>query len=560
MIQQKSLIQQTILKRRKTRGSGFKGNLALRSENENINYTNEQIAEIIRCSQDPIYFIKKYVRIVHVDKGLIPFELYDFQEEIIQTCHNNRFVIMTLPRQSGKSTTITSYFLWYVLFNKEKSVAILGNKFETARELMGRFQKSYELIPKWLQAGVKEWNKSFIELANGSKVYASGTTAGGIRGKSVNIIMLDEFAHVLPHLAEEFFTSTYPTISSGTTTKVFIISTPNGMNKFYKMWDEAIQPRDSEKWNGYIPLTYHWSRVPGRDEAWMKDQIDKLGSQEKFDQEFGNEFLGTGGTLLSGATLKELEKKVEVPISRLENDTIRIYDRPKFRHTYVCVCDVSRGQGLDAQAFSIIDITKIPYKVVVSFSDSKLAPILYPNVIYQYATEYNDAFVLVEINDIGQMITDTLQYELAYENMIKVRVKGKQGQQVSAGFQKSVQFGIRTTTPVKKIGCASLKTLIERNKLLVPDEKTVKEFRSFVVYKDSYAAEEGSGLHDDLVMSLVLFGWLSNQNYFKDTTGTNIRETIMKEMQMIDEEVIAPFGVISTGLEEENTEPGWARW
>ncbi len=264
----------------------YLGNPQLKAVHVNLGFTQEQLNELVRCEEDPVYFIKTYMKIVHVDHGIIPFNLWDWQSDLINLYNNNRFVIAKIARQSGKSMVTVGYFLWYILFTTDVNVAILANKGDTARVLLARLQMAYLLLPKWMQQGIVVWNKGSMELENGSKIIATATSSSSIRGSSYNIIFLDEFAHIDNNLANDFFKSTYPTISSGKTTKVFIVSTPKGMNLFWKLWVEATK-KPGEKTSHFVPFEVHWSQVPGRDQAWMEQEIANLGSQENFDQEYG---------------------------------------------------------------------------------------------------------------------------------------------------------------------------------------------------------------------------------------------------------------------------------
>jgi hypothetical protein len=522
---------------------GHKGRKDLRGEHEIIEYTAEQEAELLHCLEDPVYFIRTYVKIVHVDKGFVPFEMYPFQEKIVETIHANRFVIGKLPRQVGKTTTVGAYILWFILFNSEKNVAILANKAATAREIMSRIQKAYEALPRWLQQGVKTWNKGSIELTNGSKIFADATSGSAVRGKSFAFILLDEFAHVENHLQEPFFTSTYPTITSGNETKVVIISTPKGLNMFYDIWMKSVKGR-----NEYKRVEVHWSEVPGRDQAWFDEQVRNT-SEVQVAQEVLCEFLGSGNTLISGAKLRHLDSTYEDPVETRYHGNMRIYERPQPGHTYAMCCDCATGLGGDAQAFQIIDVTDFPWKQVAAFSDNKLYYMQYPTVIVEFAHWYNEAFVLVEINDVGQAVSYILQVEIGYDNLIKVKPKGKQGQHVSGGFQKMTQYGLKHNTATKRIGCNALKALVETDRLIIKDFKTIEEFKTFVEDTDSFAADEGSpNAHDDLVMSLVGFGWLSDQQFFKDAVGKNIRENLERQLREIEGEDFMPFGFIDDGI------------
>jgi len=517
----------------------YLGNPLLKKPNVPFDFTEEQIAEYIKCKDDPIYFIKNYMKIVHVDHGLVPFDLWDFQEDMVRTFYEDRFVICKMPRQTGKSTTIIAFLLHYVLYNQDVRVGILANKGATARELLGRLQLAYENLPLWLQQGIVEWNKGSIELENGSKMLASSTSSSAIRGGTFNIIFLDEFAFVPEHIAEEFFRSVYPTISSGKSTKVLIVSTPNGMNQFYKMWVDSVEKRSD-----YTPIDVHWSQVPGRDDEW-KEQTIRNTSEDQFRVEFETEFIGSSNTLISPTKLRHMTFKPPL----YEKDGLNIWELPKEDRTYFMTCDVARGAGKDFSAFTVLDITDVPYKLVARYKDNNISTLLYPNVIYKTATDYNTAWVLIEANDIGGQVADTLYYDMEYENLISSTVKGRAGQVVSAGFGKDTLFGIKTTAQVKRIGCQTLKTIIEENQLLILDFDTVAELTSFSVRGKSYAATEGN--HDDLVMTLVLFAWMTTQRYFKDLLDQDLRLKLFEERMKQLEDEILPLGFVSDGTEED---------
>ena len=521
----------------------YLGNSNLKAAGVNVNFSEKQIEEYVRCSQDPLYFIKHYVKIVSLDKGLVPFDPYEFQEEMIEAVHTNRFVICKMPRQSGKSTTMVSFLLHYILFNQNMSVAILANKLATARELLGRLKLAYEYLPIWLQQGVVEWNKGSIVLENGSKVLAAATSSSAVRGGSFNCIMLDEFAYVPQNVAEEFFSSVYPTITSGKETKVIIVSTPKGLNMFYRIWVNANKRPGEEGKNEYYPIEVHWSDVPGRDDEWKKQTISNT-SLEQFRTEFETEFLGSVHTLIHPEKLKCMVYRTP---EYFNNEGLRVYARPQPNHKYVLVVDTSRGQGQDYHAFSVVDVSQIPYRVVATFRNNQLAPMLYPNAIYPIARQYNNAYVLVEINDIGQQVADILHDDLEYDNLIYVQMQGRKGQIVNGGFGKggSAMKGVKTSTAVKRIGCSILKNLIEDTKLIVEDFGVVDELCTFVAKGDSFEAEDNH--HDDLAMTLVLFSWLTTQAYFKDITGSDIRKDLYEDQMKNLEEEMTPFGFVDDG-------------
>ena len=520
--------------------TGYNGNPNLPKADYVHQYTQWEYDEFLKCADDPVYFAKTYMQIINVDKGLMNFEMWDFQEKMMQTFHENRFSICKLPRQVGKTTTSVAYLLHQLIFNKDFNIAILANKAPTAREIMSRLQLAFEYLPMFLKPGVVEWNKGSIELANRSKAYADSTSGSSVRGKSFNIVFLDEFAFVPNNIALQFFMSTYPTISSGQTTKVIIVSTPNGLNLFYKMWSEAV-----DKKSEYVPIEIHWSMVPGRDEKWKETTIRNT-SADQFRQEFECEFIGSTNTLIHPTKLQSLV--MHNPIRKDMGDHFDIHREPEKGHTYTLCVDVAEGQGLDYSAFTIIDVTEIPYRLVAKYRNNQIQPLIFPTVILQAAKMYNEAFVLVEINSIGLQVSEILHHELAYENLIKIEMKGKQGQQQSPGFKKKIAFGLKTTKQTKAIGCANLKTLIESDKLLVNDTETIFELTTFSADKQSFKAEEGN--NDDLVMTLVHFGWLTGQRYFKENIDNDIRQALQKEQLNIMDQDIVPFGLIDNGIND----------
>ena len=519
----------------------YLGNPNLKKANVQQEWTKEELQEYKRCMDDPQYFVEKYIMIVSLDEGLVPFKLYDFQKEMIGTFHNNRFTICKLPRQSGKSTTIIAYLLHYVLFNPTVNVAILANKAATARDLLGRLQLAYEHLPKWLQQGVMSWNKGSLELENGSKILASSTSASAVRGGSYNIIFLDEFAYVPANVAEQFFSSVYPTISSGKTTKVMIVSTPHGMNMFYKLWVDAEEQR-----NESVPIEVHWSEVPGRDEAW-KEQTIKNTSEAQFNTEFECEFLGSIDTLVSPAKLKTLTYRTPLK----SNAGLDVHANPEDGHTYFITADVSRGTANDYSAFVVIDVTEIPYKIAAKYRDNEIKPLLFPSKIYDVARAYNQAFVMIEVNDIGEQVANTMQFDLEYDNLVMASMRGRAGQVMGGGFSGGrAQLGVRTTKAVKRIGCSNLKQLVEDNKIIVEDLEIINELSTFIVKGQSFEADEGC--NDDLVSCLFLFAWATDQQYFKELADQDIRATMMREQQDALEQDMAPFGFVVNGLEDEN--------
>ena len=517
----------------------YLGNPNLKKVNTPVEYTQEQIVEYQKCANNPLYFMENYIKIVSLDEGLVPFKMYDFQKTIVDTIHNNRFTICKLPRQSGKSTTTISYLLHYALFNPNSNIALLANKSSTARDILGRLQLAYENLPKWMQQGVINWNKGNIELENKSTIVAAATSSSAIRGGSYNIIFLDEFAFVPTNIAESFFSSVYPTISAGSKTKMIIVSTPYGMNQFYKLWTDAENKR-----NDYIPIEVHWSEVPGRDEAW-KEQTIRNTSEEQFQQEFECEFLGSTNTLINPAKIKNMAYMNPIKSS----GSVEVFEAPIKGRTYVCTVDVSRGVDKDYSAFIVFDVTQMPFKVVAIYKNNEVKPFVFPNIIEQVCKGYNRAHILTEVNDIGQQIAEALQFEIEYDNILMTTQKGRAGQVLGAMYSgRGSSLGVRMTKQIKRIGCANIKTLIEGDKVLVNSFKIIEEISTFTKRGQSYQAEDGS--NDDLMMCCVMFGWLSNQPYFKELTNTNARQQMYVDQQNLIEQDMAPFGFLDDGINE----------
>jgi hypothetical protein len=521
----------------------YLGNPLLKKANTQIEFTEAQVIEFLKCKEDPVYFAENYIKIVNVDEGLVPFNMYPFQRKLIENFHNHRFNICKMPRQVGKSVTTVSYLLHYIVFNDNVNIGILANKASTSRELLGRLQLSYENLPKWMQQGIVSWNKGSLELENGSKIVAASTSASAVRGMSFNIIFLDEFAFVPNHIADEFFASVYPTISSGKSTKVIIVSTPKGMNHFYRMWHDAERNK-----NDFIATEVHWSEVPGRDEKWKAQTIANT-SEEQFRAEHLCEFLGSIGTLINPSKLKILV--YDDPIKRGDKG-LDIYEEPKEDHDYLMTADVARGIGNDYSAFVVFDITNFPYKVVAKYKNNEIKPMLFPSIIEKVAKAYNNSWILIEINDIGDQVANILHYDLEYNNILMCSMKGRAGQVVGSGFSgKRTQMGVRMTASVKKLGCSNLKLLIEDDKLIINDYDIIAELTTFIQKHNTFEAEEGC--NDDLAICLVIFSWLVAQEYFKEMTENDVRKRIYEEQKNQIDQDMSPFGFINDGLDEYDT-------
>ena len=519
--------------------SVYLGNPNLKKANTPIEFTQEQIEEFIKCKDDPVYFANNYIKIVSLDEGLTQFHPYHFQERLINRFHEHRFNICKMPRQTGKSTTVVSYLLHYLIFNDSVNIGILANKAATARELLGRLATAYENLPKWMQQGIISWNKGSIELENGSKILAASTSASAVRGMSFNILFLDEFAFVPNHIADSFFASVYPTITSGKNTKVIVVSTPHGMNHFYRMWHDAEKGK-----NEYIPTDVHWSEVPGRDEEWKKSTIANT-SEQQFKVEFECEFLGSVDTLINPSKLRSLV--YDNPIK--QNAGLDVYEESKETHDYLITVDVARGVSEDYSAFVVFDITEFPHKIVAKYRNNEIKPMLFPNIIYEVAKNYNGAYILCEVNDIGDQVASLLHYDLEYQNVLMCSMRGRAGQIVGQGFSgKKTQLGVKMSKTVKKVGSLNLKTMIEEDKLIFNDYEIISELTTFIQKNNSFEAEEGC--NDDLAMCLVIYAWLVAQDYFKELTDQDIRKRLYEEQKNQIEQDMSPFGFIVDGLND----------
>ena len=494
-------------------------NPKIKKTNLQETYTKEQIEEYIKCSNDPVYFIEKYVKINSLDEGFINFKLRGYQKNLINTFHKERKVVLLSPRQSGKTISTAAYILHYVFFNPDKTVAILANKAPVAREILARIVAAYETIPFFLQPGAKVLNKGSIELGNNSRIIAAATSSTAIRGFSVNFLYLDEFAFV--DSADDFFKSTFPTISSGKETKIVISSTPNGMNLFYKIFTDAEGGR-----NDFFPFKIDWHEVPGRNDQWKKQQQEILG-EHGFKQEYGNEFLGSSDTLISSSILRQL-----VPASPEAITTKLVQNHlPSENNNYVCLVDVASGSLGDYSTITVIDITEVPYKISYTWRCNETIQTNLPPVIISICEKYNNAFLVIEKNGLGRAVVESCYYDYEYEHMVSSVTNNKM-QIMSGGFSQSSQYGVEMTKVVKKIGCTVLKDLIESHKIIDFTGQQITELCNFIFKNNTYCASSGN--NDDLVMNLVMFAWLTTQQYFKDIVGAPPQKTTADEQEPVN--------------------------
>ena len=505
----------------------YLGNPHVKKDGIQEDWTQEKVAEYAKCMSDPAHFAINHLKIINLNDGLVPFELYPYQEEMFNHFNSNRFTVVLACRQSGKSISSVAYLLWYAIFHPEKTVAVLANKGATAREMLSRVTLMLENLPFYLQPGCKVLNKGSIEFSNNSKIFAAATSGSSIRGQSVNLLFLDEFAFV--ERAAEFYTSTYPVVSSGKDTKVIITSTANGIgNPFHKIWEGAVQGV-----NEYKPFRVDWWDVPGRDEAWKEETISNT-SKIQFDQEFGNTFFGTGDTLINAETLLNL--KASRPKRILEGGDLFVYDEPRKGSQYVMCVDVSKGRGQDYSTFNVIDISSRPFKQVAVYRNNLISPLLFPDIIYKWATSYNQAYVVIESNDAGQLVCTGLYHEREYENVHM------------SSTVKSSGIGVEMTRRTKRLGCSGFKDLLEERKLEVVDENTILEISTFEAKGNSYEAKDGN--HDDLVMNLVMLGFLVQTTFFAEMTDIDVRKMMFDQRMKEIEEDVPPFGFKSQPEEE----------
>jgi hypothetical protein len=498
----------------------YLGNPKIKRDGVEIEFTEHEVKEYLRCMSDIVYFAKKYVKVIHLDRGICPFEPYPYQVKMLDHLNNNRFSIILAPRQSGKSISSIVWLLHYAVFNSSKTIAILANKGATSREMLARFTLALENLPFFLQPGCKTLNKGSIKFSNETAVIAAATSSASIRGLSVNVLLLDEFSFV--ERAEEFYTSTYPVISSGKDVRVIITSTPNGTNNlFYRMWQNAMSGKST-----FAPMRVRWWDVPGRDEKWKAETIANT-SQRQFDQEFGAEFLGSSSTLVDAEILSQLSPNVPLLVQR----KVRYYREPIEGHDYVMTVDVSKGRGQDASTFTVFDTSELPYKQVATFSDNMISPLIYPDIIVRVAKMYNEALIIIENNDVGAVVANAIYYEYEYENtFVESSVK--------AGG-----IGVTMTKRVKRIGCSNLKDLIEMGKLEIADAETISELSSFEEEGSSFKAKGNK--HDDLVMNCVMFAWFISTDGGGYTTIENLRDLLYSDRLKEMEEDVVPFGISS---------------
>ena len=374
--------------------------------------------------------------------------------------------------------------------------------------------------------------------------------SNGFISHNCSFLYIDECAFI--NNWNDFYTSVYPTLSSGKETKMLFTSTPNSLNHFHDFWKGAIGGT-----NNFNPIKATWEKVPGRDDAWKQATLESMNfNLDKFAQEFEGEFIGSSGTLLSGSALKSL--KAAETLS--EKDGLKIYTESDPQKTYTMNCDVSHGKGLDYSTISVTDITQLPYKQVATFRSNTILPEDFSEIINTLGRYYNQAYCLIENNDIGAVVTRNLWDDYEYDNLISSEGAGRLGKKLSLGIGRRTDIGIRMTASVKKLGCSLLKVLVEQGQLIISDADTIDELNKFSKKGTSYAAEEGC--HDDCVMPLVAFGWMTSTELFKELSGgSGIKTSDYQENQLASNLLAA--GVYYNGTSDEDElvkfegESGW---
>ena len=519
----------------------YMGNPKLKAAGQMVPYTNEQIEEYGKAATNVHYFVGNFAKIQTPDEGLTQFNPRDYQTKMMDNILNNRFTISLLPRQTGKSTTMAAVSLWFALFNSDFKIAFLANKDDVAKEQLKKIRRMCEELPMWVQQGVVECNKHTIAFENGSSITVAPTSSSAIRGFTFNLLVLDEFAWVPFNIQQEFLASVYPTISSGKTTRIAMISTPNGMELFHKFWKDATTGT-----NSYKPLRVRWNDIPGRDEEFKKRTIADVG-ERIWRVEYACEFLGSEDTLIDPNILATLAH--DQPLG--EHKNFSIYKNPEEGHIYVALVDTAEGLGKDYSTVQVIDVTQLPYEQVAVFRNNKISTGLFPAVVVELAQRYNQAPTLIETNDIGGQVALTMEKDDRGCDMLLYTVLKGSTQVLSGGFGPSKKYpGLKMTRTTKSSGCSSIKTVIESKQLVIRDYNTIQELSVFVQHDNgTFAASDGH--HDDLVMPLVLFGWLCYQPYFADITNTDFIRKLKTSLTEEETDEFYPFGIVITGDDDD---------
>lgn len=520
----------------------FQGVKGLRNEGIDIGLEQWQILEIAKCAKDVHYFINNYCYIVTLDEGKQKFNTRFYQDDMLDIMVPATRAIFKLPRQSGKSAIVAAFLVWEVVFQDYHSCSILANKEKSAKNILKKVKMIYKTLPIWMQQGVTGWSKLSIELENESYIEASATSASGIRSDSINTLVIDECAWIPKNIWDEFYSSIYPTVSSSKKSKIIMVSTPRGMNHYYKFWNDAELDR-----NVFRHYGVSYMDVPAYAEPGFKEQtIQEIGLQ-KWMQEYECEFLGSSGTLISSYHLQNTLVMKDPADIRFE-DKFRIFEMPivgEDAHQYIVMADFGEGVGLDYNTIQVMDVTAgPPWTEVAVYEDNETAPAEIPYILERIGKFYNEALVIGETNNIGIGILDDLNYDLEYENIFY-------GDEKVSGVLSN-HFGIKMTKHSKMTGNARLKANIEDGNLIIQDQGTITQFSTYIKKGTSYAAEEDTD-HDDLVTPLVLFSYFMAKRNWTENWLDQDRLKNKGKISKIEEDLL-PAGYVDDGIEVTNFE------
>ena len=472
----------------------YMNNPNLPAEGSVFEYTAPQIKQLQKAAKNLLYFAEQFFYIISLDEGRQKIKLHSVQKRALRKMRDNRFFILLASRQIGKTTMMTIYALWIACFNKDQKILIVANKEGTAIEIMQRIRMAYEELPNWLKPAVKEYGKTSVMLANGTRIGISTTTGTAARGQSVNVLILDELAFIEPHLVDEFWKSVYPIVSSSKRSKIFIASTANGTgNLFYRLYDAA--EKGESNWASDKIL---WHEIPGRDDRWKKDTIASIGSMEAFNQEFNCEFIDSGESSLNEELYEKLIQGITEPKFNFDEGKYLLWDEPVSDRIYIASVDTSEGIGADSSVIQIFDYTDLTnIRQVATYCSNMISPVNFTEKVHEILQHWGNPLVCIERNNCGAQIVDNLRKNHQYENIVSWGSS-------TAGRAKN-QLGIIAHTNTKHKGVTNMRYwLNELMAVQINDPMLVKELRDFIRYPNgTWAAKRGSGFHDDRVMALI---------------------------------------------------------
>ncbi len=471
-----------------------------------VNYTKEMVWELQKCASDIVYFAENYFTVlhpIHGKKRLCELEgLYDFQKDMIKNFSENRFSIVLASRQVGKTTCSCIYLLWFALFNTDKTLAILANKQSTAQSIVGDIKIAYEQLPAFMKPGVKKYDALTIEFDNGTTVFSRATSEDALRGESVSLLFLDEFAFVPENVADAFWASNFPTISTGGS--IIIVSTPNGTaGLYYELWKKASNREKDNRGVLWKSIRIRWDQHPDRDEKWKDEMLESIG-KVKFSQEFDCSFTGSTYTLITGDTLEKLNS---IDPAFYVEEGYYLWKRPEPNRIYLMGGDVAKGANSDFHVLNIFDVTDFykngKYEQVAIFRRNDISAFDFKDKIIEIGKQWNDAMVIIENNDIGHAVVQNLYFDDGYENTWFNQDKG--------------EYGIRATTKTKPIALSYFKEDIESFKMLIHSEDMVRELSYYEEIRTGiFGARNGREYHDDTVASGYWVSYALRSLYFQD--------------------------------------------